>query len=88
MPSSVGGEAVVTNDWYIKRKSEKMMLLMYNPCKFYSMHHQANFIYAPLLFFFCLSFMARQDYFPHFEFSQVGQKQVIPEKKNPEHPQA
>ena len=29
------------------------MLLMYNPSpsKFYSMHHQANFIYAPYLFF-------------------------------------
>ena len=52
MPSPVGGEAVVTNDWYIKRKSEKMILLMFNPCKFYSVHHQANFIYAPYFFLF------------------------------------
>ena len=64
------------------------MLLMYNPSpsKFYSMHHQANFIYAPSLFLF---WVLRPVKIILFILScQMGQKQVILEKKKPDHLQA
>ena len=64
------------------------MLLMYNPSpsKFYSMHHQANFIYAPYLFLF--EFYVPSGLFRSFWVESGGAKQVILEKKNPDHLQA
>ena len=50
------------------------MLLMYNPSP-------SKFYLWPPTFFFHLSITACQDYFPNFELSQVGQKQMIPKKK-------
>ena len=64
------------------------MLLMYNPSpsKFYSMHHQANFIYAPYLFLF--EFYVPSRLFRSFWVESGGAKQVILEKKKPDHLQA